>query len=38
MIREFVGHTDERTTLNCYCFDRSNKEERLANVEEALKS
>ena len=37
-IREFVGHTDERTTLNCYCFDRGNKEARLASVEEALKS
>ena len=35
-IREFVGHTDEKTTLNCYCFDRSDNDERLARVEKAL--
>ena len=35
-VREFVGHTDERTTLHNYCFDRSNDDERLALVEKAL--
>ncbi len=27
-IREMMGHRDERTTLNSYCFDRKEKEER----------
>ena len=35
-VREFVGHTDERTTLHNYCFDRSNDDERLALVEKAV--
>ena len=35
-IREFVGPTDERTTLRNYCYDRSNDDERLAMVEKAV--
>ena len=35
-VREMVGHTDERTTLGNYCFDRSTKLEKLNKIEEAL--
>ena len=27
-VRQFVGHKDEKTTLNNYCYDRSSDEER----------
>ena len=37
-IREMAGHADERTTLNSYCFDRNNVDERIAQIEEALAS
>jgi len=36
LIREMVGHADERTTLNCYCYDRNTKEERDALITKAL--
>ena len=35
-IRQIVGHTDERTTLNNYCYDRSDKNENLLLMTEAL--
>lgn len=35
-IRELVGHKDEKTTLQCYVFDRTNVEERKAKIESAL--
>ncbi len=35
-IRELAGHTDEQTTLHNYCFDRSEKTERVALIEKAL--
>lgn len=35
-IREFVGHADERTTWNSYCYDRHTKEERKEIFEKAL--
>ena len=35
-IREMVGHADERTTYNSYCFDRKTKAERVALIEQAL--
>ena len=34
---EMVGHTDERTTLNNYCFDRSIASEKRDKIEMALK-
>lgn len=37
-IREVVGHKDERTTLNCYCYDRLSLEERREKIERALNS
>ena len=37
-IREMAGHADERTTLNSYCYDRNNVDERIAQIEEALAS
>lgn len=36
-IREMVGHADERTTYNNYCFDRATDSERVKLVEKALK-
>ena len=36
-IREMVGHVDERTTLNNYCFDRDTEDEKLKKIEEALR-
>jgi integrase len=36
-IREMVGHSDERTTLGNYCFDRSTEQEKLEQIEKALK-
>ena len=36
IVREYVGHSDERTTLHNYCFDRNNDEQRLAMVEKAV--
>lgn len=36
-IREMVGHADERTTLNCYAFDRLPSEERKKVIEAALR-
>ncbi len=35
-IREIVGHEDERTTYNSYCFDRSEEKERLELINNAL--
>jgi integrase len=35
-IREMVGHADERTTLNSYCYDRHTKDERRDILEKAL--
>ena len=35
-VRESVGHCDERTTLNCYYFDRSTEEKKLKQFEDAL--
>ena len=35
-IRELVGHADERTTYNSYCFDRLDKSERKKLIENAL--
>lgn len=37
-IREMVGHMDERTTLNSYCFDRDTDTERKEKVQKALAS
>ena len=36
-IREMVGHSDERTTLGNYCFDRSTEQEKSVQIEKALK-
>ncbi len=35
-IREMVGHEDERATYNSYCFDRTDKSERMKIIEAAL--
>lgn len=35
-IREMVGHADERTTYNNYCFDRSTEDEKVNLIEKAL--
>lgn len=35
-VRQFVGHKDEKTTLNNYCYDRSSDEERYKKMELAL--
>lgn len=35
-VREMVGHADERTTYNNYCFDRSTEEEKVNLIENAL--
>ena len=35
-IREIAGHGDERTTYNNYCFDRSEKADRLEIIDNAL--
>ena len=35
-IREMVGHADERTTLNSYCFDRSSDSEKENLIKNAL--
>lgn len=35
-IRQLVGHVDERTTLNNYCYDRSSDEEKYSQIENAL--
>ena len=37
-IREMVGHADERTTFNNYCFDRSTEDEKVNLIEKALVS
>ncbi len=37
-VREIVGHNDERTTLNCYCYDRNNDEEKRKMIQLALSS
>ncbi len=37
-IREMVGHADERTTFNNYCFDRSTEDEKLKLIRDALAS
>jgi integrase len=37
-IREMVGHADERTTMNSYCYDRRTEDERRAILERALSS
>ena len=28
-VRQLVGHVDERTTLNNYCYDRKSEEEKI---------
>lgn len=35
-IREMVGHIDEKTTYNNYCFDRSEKTERRNHINSSL--
>ena len=35
-IRELVGHADERTTYNSYCYDRKTKSERIEMITKAL--
>lgn len=35
-VRELVGHSDERTTLKNYCFDRNTEAEKRKKVEKAL--
>ena len=35
-IREMVGHSDERTTLGNYCFDRKAEDEKKILIEKAL--
>ena len=35
-IREMVGHADERTTYNNYCFDRATDAEKHAKIEQAF--
>ena len=35
-IREMVGHADERTTFNSYCYNRSTQKEKILLVEKAL--
>lgn len=35
-VREAVGHCDERTTLNNYCFDTRTEDEIIALYESAL--
>ena len=37
-IREMVGHADERTTMNSYCYDRRTKDERIEILDKALSS
>ncbi len=37
-VREMVGHSDERTTYNNYCFDRSTENEKKTLIENALAS
>ena len=37
-IREMVGHMDERTTLNSYCYDRDTDPERKEKIQKALAS
>lgn len=37
-VRQLVGHVDERTTLNNYCYDRSSDEEKYSQLESALLS
>ena len=36
--RQLAGHVDERTTLNNYCFDRSEDDEKLTQITYALSS
>lgn len=35
-IRRIVGHADERTTYNCYCYSRNTKQETKMQLEGAL--
>lgn len=35
-VRQLVGHVDERTTLNNYCYDRSTDEEKRLQIEKAF--
>lgn len=35
-VRQLVGHVDERTTLNSYCYDRSTDAEKRIQIEKAL--
>ena len=37
-IRELLGHMDERTTLNNYCYDRNTDIERKEKIQKALAS
>lgn len=37
-IRELLGHMDERTTLNNYCYDRNTDTERKEKIQKALAS
>lgn len=36
-VRQLVGHVDERTTLNNYCYDRSSEGEIIRQMKDALK-
>ena len=35
-VRQLVGHVDERTTLNNYCYDRSSEEDKINLMTEAF--
>lgn len=35
-VRKIVGHSDERTTLGNYCFDRHSEAEKRKTIENAL--
>ena len=35
-VREIVGHADEKTTLNAYCYDRLSMDENITLIENTL--
>jgi len=35
-VRKMVGHEDERTTLNSYCFNRKSKDQTRTDLEQTL--
>lgn len=37
-IRQYVGHEDEKTTLNNYCFDRNSEDEKLKAFHAAMEN